>query len=413
MYLSQVNTMINTDQSFLITINNRYGSSIAQINSWENGLGLQPLKGKKSQFEFLDRERTLLNHVYDNDKTLPIHEFLKFIPDKYKESIVKQFAYQYSLLRMFRCVPATYDLYLSNRLLLCLIIYHQINLFDVSKLIRIPQHKIIERLYPNNKSILGYKSIVRLLKNRIIDNRKLRDIKRIDRFLTILVAGKLVCNNEKNLLQIKYIPVYVFKNICITHVFLLHNHLIFDPIRHVIDCTELEFNNEELRENKGRLINFIANVKDIIYMAQRNGVEDNIIKKRLYLAKNRYAFNQLHDEFLLKNEARSHQMNIPDISHIKPFLPGNKFIRPLRSYSEFINESDEMGHCLATSGYINSVNNRLSYIYSVVTENDRCTLELCIYEDGSYYKAQLQSYKNSSPKKETQELVDNWLEQYN
>lgn len=412
MYLSQHNTSLNTDRSLHLTIKVRRGIAVAHINSWENGLGFKLVKGQRYHFDFLDEEGTLLNRAHDNDHNLPIHEFVKSIPDKYKKVIIKQFSQQYSLLRMFRAIPAAYDLYLSNKLLLCLIIYRRISLFDAHKIIKSPQHIIVEFLYPGNKSALGYKSIVRLLKHRIIDDGKLKDVKRIDRFLTILVSGRLVCNNEKNILHIKYIPTYVFKSIFITHVFLLHKHLIFDPIQLVIDCTNVDFNNKELNKNKKRLMNLMADVKDIIYLARKIGIGENVIKERLYRAKNRYIFNQLHDEILMNSHIHDAKKLIPNISHIEPPIPGTENISPLRSYSEFINESDEMGHCLASAGYIDSVNDGQSYIYSVKTESDRCTLELGIKGNHILYINQLQSYKNSSPKVETQKLVDNWLKKH-
>jgi len=59
----------------------------------------------------------------------------------------------------------------------------------VTKLIKMSQHKIIKVLYPENKSALGYKSIVRILKRRIMYFGKINEIKRIDAFFKKYYQG--------------------------------------------------------------------------------------------------------------------------------------------------------------------------------------------------------------------------------
>ena len=414
MYLSKFRTCINADKSLKLTIDDKDGSSTACIMSWDDGLGFKLIRGKKKRFSVLEHEMTLLNQAHNNNKDLPIHNFIKSIPAKYQKTVIRQRSQQYSLLRIFRYVPAAYDLHHSNSLLLNIIIYRKISLFMVTKLIKMPQHKIIKVLYPENKSTLGYKSIVRILKRRIIYYGMINEIKRIDIFLKKLLSGELPCYNNKNILHIKYIPTYVLKDDFLDWIFLLSPSLVFGPIRKQFESTKQDNKGELFIENDEVLMKIKSYEEDTLYMARGLDLEDKAIFDRIYRANNFDRLVNYHDELVgvmaghLKDQHLK-RYPIPDIKSIKPPLPGTDKIVPLRNYNEFINESQKMKNCLDSAGYIFKVKEGFCYIYSVRTENDRCTLELGINEDKTCFIKQLESFSNSPPLTETLELVESWL----
>ena len=413
MYLSKFCTSLNTDKSLEIQVKENGAVSTAHIKSWEDGLGIISIQGNSS-FDVLDQEMTLLNKAHDNDQDLPIHDFVKSIPNKYQKIAIKQISQQYSMLRIFRYVPAAYDLYHSNRLLLCLVVFHQKNLLKAKDLLKMPQHKIVEILYPNKESALSYKSIVRMLKHRIIDYGRLKDVVRIHHFLANLLTGKLPCYNEQDLLHIKYIPTYILNLEYFDFMFLLNPLLIFDPIKRELETTDKRIKEKISNENNKRLMKIISLVQDTYYMFAELKTHEQNFYNKLHNASNLNMLNKLHDEIMEKSMSERYgnlekDRITPDISNIKPPISGTKNIIPLRSYSDYINESKELKHCLAYADYIHDVNEGRSYIYSVKTKNDRCTLELGIKENNEFCIAQLLGYGNSVPLEETTKMVNKWL----
>jgi len=277
-----------------------------------------------------------------------------------------------------------------------------------------PQHKIIKVLYPENKSTLGYKSIVRILKRRIIYYGTINEIKRIDIFVKKLLSEELPCYNNKNILHIKYIPTYVLKDELLDWIFLLNPSLVFDPIRKRFESTKQDNKDELFIEDDEVLIKIKSYVEDTLYMARGLDLEDKAILDRIYRANNFDKLVSFHDELVdvMAGHMKDQHLKrypIPDIKDIEPPLPGTDKIVPLRNYNDFINESQKMKNCLDSAGYIFKVKEGYCYIYSVRTENDRCTLELGINEDKTCFIKQLESFSNSPPLIETRELVESWL----
>ena len=322
-----------------------------------------------------------------------------------------------SLLTMFRAIPFSCDLYRSNKLLLNLIIYHKLNISKVSNLIKLPQHKIVEELYPDNKSTISYKSIVRILKKRIIDCENLKNLRRLHFFIIHLLSGKLPCYKQNNILHTKYIPAYVLNLEYLDFIFLLNPALIFAPIKHHLDNAHTDNNKKFLHDNKKQLKKIMSLVQDTFYMARVFAVDEKIIKDGLSKAKNFDLLLHLHNEVMGISHTGQRQGLRKDaktinISHIEPPLPATENITPIRSYSNFIDESNEMEHCLANARYIYAVEEGRSYIYSVKTQNDRCTLELGISKHNTFYIKQLQGRNNAEPAADTYQLVNAWLSDF-
>ena len=437
MFLSTLVSRYNPDDDCLyIMLTDDRGklAHAARIAPWERHLSMRILRGDRKQFDFFDEEATLLNMAHNSRPKLPVHNLVEKIPEECSQIAQHNLRYQYQMLRLLSHEPHGRELYHDNRMLFYTVAYHAKSISDIKSLLKQPRHKILQTLYPENLSRLSYKSVVRILKKMLdIDDERRAEI--VSEFLSLLFSNNLPCDNEKMLLHVKYIPLFLISRDALEISLRLHPDVLFGTIQKIVDKNPeiLKSHIPEFTEEQDSMIMLCLNhALDYINMSLPYNPGDNGRKtfQKLKRARTCSEVEEMHHQIMVyarnnplprANPVAEHPFEIPspdyiEFTHIEPPIPALKSehidIIPLRNYEQFIQESEEMNHCLAYAGYANAVARKEIYIYKVITHDDRCTLELGISNNRQYVIRQLRSYNNRDEKPETRRLVQQWIKQH-
>lgn len=236
MFLSDFNSHYNPeDKSLTLNVKNDKGRPLlARLASWEQGMELSVIKGKREDFDFLDTEACLFNQAHNANQQLPIHAYIQQIPEHIRNIASRDLHHQYCLLRLFSHGKPAEDLYHANRMLFYCVACHVHRLPNVKQLLQKKQPQILQALYPRNHSRLSYASVVRVLK-KILDTADQNRLKIIDDFISSLFDNSLPCDNEKLLLHVKYIPLFFLHPDALPYSLRLHPDVLFGPIQQIID----------------------------------------------------------------------------------------------------------------------------------------------------------------------------------
>jgi len=418
MCLGKFDSRADDEGSLIITFLRADRTSIARIASWEKGFGLEMVKGGENDFSVIDSQVALFNTSFAKKPDHSTDEFISRIPKNVLAIAQKSLQFQYQTLWVLYHSHRALDLYKVNRNLFYQLIQSRVSRAGIIEALKRPQHDILQVLYPENRSSLSYRSVARLLGKKIFIHDENEAIFGIRRFLDLLFSGKLKCRNEKMLLHLKYIPDTALSEENIEYLFRFHPGVYFNNAAGWIDNAF-----ERGIEDDPDIINVVRIVarqvfilaRDYVDMARTQNMTLSEIDSKLSQLASLDELEALHQEMMVMcghADPNDEEVGIPDIQHIEPPVPGTDCIIPLRSYDAFVEEGRRQRHCLANADYIRYVARGESYLYTVVTPDERCTLELGIGDEGWCWIKQLNGKYNREPGKPTCDLVENWLRTY-
>ena len=413
MKLNKKNCRLSKDGSLEITLDRYTGVCIARIVPWKKGCSLKIEKGSRYDFLFLDYEPALIPlEGYKKDQ-LPIERYFSAMPEKVLFIARQQYFLQFLYIRVLVQCSAAIDLYESNKYLFQLLLFHHQSISEIRKLLRLPQKDLLKKLYPVNQSIFSYKSVSRILKNKLLSAQHPRQVEYIDYFLNKLFNGNVPFRNEASLLHLKNIPIIGLNEEHLKYTFLFRHRVLFDRVDTIMDGDAHVRTKRKISEINRLFESAFSLMTDSLMMAVVLCVEYNKLEKSLLNTESYEQLELKHDLIMeqVENINRGEQLrNIPDILSIEPPLPETENIKALRSYDEFKKESSELRHCLSSASYIRRVAQGESYVYSIRTNTDHCTIELAIEDGGRFYNVrQICGYRNKKPLDETREMVEQWL----
>lgn len=128
------------------------------------------------------------------------------------------------------------------------------------------------------------------------------------------------------------------------------------------------------------------------------------IPKIQSLARLRSMHDEVSSEYLRSLPHQTAAESLP-----APPLRGTKFIRPILTYDELVQEARSQDNCVAT--YAARIRKRTTFIYRV-THPERATLSIVRGHDGDWRIGELECRDNTKVSPTTRLAVESWLDQY-
>lgn len=156
---------------------------------------------------------------------------------------------------------------------------------------------------------------------------------------------------------------------------------------------------EDLAKQKHELEREIEKVKIDIAHRERVVTDEQIISDALLAFEGR-----MSSEYLRSLPHQTAAESLP-----APPLRGTKFIRPILTYDELVQEARSQDNCVAT--YAARIRKRTTFIYRV-THPERATLSIVRGPDGDWRIGELECRDNTKVSPTTRLAVESWLDQY-
>jgi len=386
MILSQPFTNISEQDEFFIDIR-KYLDVYLKYSPWENGLKIHRYYKGKWEIENRDPDLPLLNEAHELDSNLPVHQFIKKIPEQIR-SRLSTFNYLQTTMLQIAALSENARELISDIPILLWLIAEKLNKgewsFEKCEIVLNKKRKsILKHIFGN-----GSKADIKSLRKIRLMHGERDELKTIKTALeNNSLGGQL---NHWNTIPVQIIAL----------------------LQRFPNLSDASFIKQISLNTYDRIADSIAGsykickLWDDIYQ-MGNVLEIENIPLILNQAKTIDALKNLHDRWM-------NRLHMKDtiISRGKPFLPppipGNENIYPIQTFEDLLAEGKLMNHCVG--GYVHKVQNGTSYIYRVLYPQ-RATLEII----GKGKNARIGEFKrayNQSPSNKTMLMVADWLEKF-
>ena len=386
MILDHPFTKISADGTFYIDIRSRLDVYL-KYSPWKNGLNIYRYQGRRWTPEPRDPDLPLVSEVHIHSPSLPVHHFIKQIPEAVQSKILSFNYLQTTMLQLAARTEKALDLLCDIPILLWLIAekYHHRNWsLEKCNIILSKKRKFIL------KEILdtGSRSDVKFLK-------KIKLMHGEQDELNVIKTAIQQRNQGGRLNHWPTVPVQVIA-----------------LLQRFPNLSEASFLRAAASKTYDRIADGLADSyrtcklwDDIYHMG--SVLEIKNLSAVLNRTKSVDSLHKIHDRWMERLH-RKETIITGGKSFCTPPIPGNNNICPILTFEDLLAEGRLMHHCVG--GYVNKINNGGSYVYRVLRP-ERATLEI-IGQGRNVKIGEFRRLYNQSPSAGTYLAVKNWLEDY-
>ncbi len=183
MVLDETNTTIAINGGLILSFHRSGRQCRVRIAPWKDGFDLEIMKGADEDRDFVEKNVRLIDALYQQKPEHPIHAFACSIPKHILAIVQKTRCIQYRIVWLMKHSWQAIGLYELNRPLFYQLVQSHFEKKQIVEMLKKPQHELLRRLYPENKSSLSYKSVGRILRKIIVIQDEEAAIHGVKRFL--------------------------------------------------------------------------------------------------------------------------------------------------------------------------------------------------------------------------------------